>query len=540
LAAVRDVTGRHRLQEEHARLSALLELALDAVFVRDASRRITYWNRGAEVTYGWSREEAIGRTPHELLTTEYPIPLEEIERLVMDKGSWEGDLVQHAKDGRRLMVEARWAAQYDDAGRLAGLFEVNRDISARLEAQSEQERLRAEAEEERFQNRLRQSQRLESLGELAGGVAHDFNNLLAVIMNYAEFVGEEIEEAVGRAGDDPVWTGLRKDAQQIVLASERAARLTRQLLLFARQDAIQPQVISLNKIVAALKEMLDRTLGEHVQLLTDLAEDLRPIVADPGQLEQVLVNLAVNARDAMPAGGSLTVDTADVDVDEAEADSYPGVSPGPFVRLRVSDTGVGMPKHVVDRAFDPFFTTKPRGEGTGLGLATVYGIVTQARGSVRIYSEPGIGSSITVLLPAAEPSSDASSEETPPTRLNGSETILVVENDDALRETTRRILDSNGYRVLVAADGVDAIAAATVHPGSIDLLLTDVIMPRMLGREVAERVESLRPGISTLYMSGFAETILRPLGHLEADMAVVEKPVSAAELLARIRQSLDA
>jgi CheY-like chemotaxis protein len=311
------------------------------------------------------------------------------------------------------------------------------------------------------------------------------------------------------------------------------------LLSFARQDAIQPQVVNLNKIVASLKEMLDRTLGEHVELLTDLADALRPIVADPGQLEQVLVNLAVNARDAMPAGGSLTVDTADVEVDEAEADSYPGVSPGPFVRLRVSDTGVGMAKHVVDRAFDPFFTTKPRGEGTGLGLATVYGVVTQARGSVRIYSEPGIGSSITVLFPAAQPASQAAAEETQPALLSGSETVLVVENDDALRETTRRILDSNGYRVLVAADGVDAIAAATVHPGPIDLLLTDVIMPRMLGQEVAQRVGRLRPGIATLYMSGFAETILRPLGQLEADMEVIEKPVSAVELLARIRQALD-
>jgi PAS domain S-box-containing protein len=540
---VRDVTERHRFEQEHHRLSKLLELALDAVFVRDADRRITYWNRGAEVTYGWERGEALGQRPEDLLGTEYPLPLEEIERIVTDKGAWEGDLIQHAKDGRRLIVEARWAAQYDDAGHLAGLLEVNRDISARLEAQSERERLQAEAEEQRFQQRLRQSQRLESLGELAGGVAHDFNNLLAVIINYAEFVTDEIEHAVGRGADDPVWSRLRNDAHHIVKASDRAARLTRQLLAFARREPIQPQVVNLNEVVRSVKELLERTLGEHVELITDLAGNVRPIVADPGQLEQVLVNMAVNSRDAMPGGGTLTVDTANVDMDDVEASAFPGLSPGSYVRVRVSDTGIGMPKLVVDRAFDPFFTTKPRGEGTGLGLATVYGIVTQAGGSVRIYSEPGVGTSISVLLPAtpsAVPGSAHDPDGRPSGPLTGTETILVVENDEALREATRRILDSNGYRVLVAADGVDAIAAATVHPGSIDLLLTDIIMPRMLGKELAERFRRLRPGVVVLYMSGFAETVLRPLGHLEQDMAVIEKPVSAAELLSRVRLALDA
>jgi PAS domain S-box-containing protein len=545
LAALRDVTARHSFEQEHRRLSELLELALDAVFVRDADRRITYWNRGAEVTYGWAREEALGQIPQDLLSTEYPLAIEEIERIVTEKGAWEGDLIQHAKDGRRLIVEARWAAQYDGAGHLVGLLEVNRDISARLEAQSERERLQAEAEEQRFQQRLRQSQRLESLGELAGGVAHDFNNLLAVIINYAEFVTDEIEHAVGRAADDPVWARLRNDAQHIVKASDRAARLTRQLLAFARREPIQPQVVNLNEVVAAVKELLERTLGEHVELITDLADNVRPITADPGQLEQVLVNMAVNSRDAMPGGGTLTVDTANVDMDDVEASAYPGLSPGSYVRVRVSDTGVGMPKLVADRAFDPFFTTKPRGEGTGLGLATVYGIVTQAGGSVRIYSEPGVGTSITVLLPAmpseASISADRSEghDDRPSGRLTGTETILVVENDDALREATRRILDSNGYRVLVAADGADAIAAATVHPGSIDLLLTDIIMPRMLGKELAERLRRLRPGVMVLYMSGFAQTVLRPLGHLEDDSTVIEKPVSAAELLSRVRRALD-
>jgi CheY-like chemotaxis protein len=296
-------------------------------------------------------------------------------------------------------------------------------------------------------------------------------------------------------------------------------------------------------VVRSVKELLERTLGEHVELITDLAGNVRPIVADPGQLEQVLVNMAVNSRDAMPGGGTLTVDTANVDMDDVEASAFPGLSPGSYVRVRVSDTGIGMPKLVVDRAFDPFFTTKPRGEGTGLGLATVYGIVTQAGGSVRIYSEPGVGTSISVLLPAtpsAVPGSAHDPDGRPSGPLTGTETILVVENDEALREATRRILDSNGYRVLVAADGVDAIAAATVHPGSIDLLLTDIIMPRMLGKELAERFRRLRPGVVVLYMSGFAETVLRPLGHLEQDMAVIEKPVSAAELLSRVRLALDA
>lgn len=351
-----------RSGEPSAQTAALLDLAPDAIFARDADRHITFWNRGAESTYGYSVAEALGVRPAELLKTEYPIPLEEIERIVTDTGGWEGDLVQHTKEGHSLVVESRWAAQYDEAGRLTGLLEVNRDITARIAAALERERLEAEAERERLLNRLHHAERLESLGQLAGGIAHDFNNLLAVIINYAAFVSEDLD----RGG--PTEEGrqaLRADVEQISLAAEKAAHLTHQLLMFARREVVQPEVIDVNDVVSNIEQLLRRTLGEHIELHSSLAPDLSPVIIDPGQLEQILVNLAVNARDAMPDGGTLRIDTANVDVDERYAHSRPDISPGAHIRVRVSDTGVGMSSETVRRAFDPFFTTKPSGQGTG-------------------------------------------------------------------------------------------------------------------------------------------------------------------------------
>ena len=398
----------------------------------------------------------------------------------------------------------------------------------------------SEAERERLQNQLHQSQRLESLGELAGGIAHDFNNLLAVIINYAAFVANDLDAA---AVADPEggerWQSMREDVEQIRLAGERAARLTRQLLAFARRDLVQPELIDVNDVVGDIEQLLHRTLGEQVQLVSSLASDLRPVLIDPGQLEQILVNLAVNARDAMPDGGALRIQTANVEVDEAYRASRPELSPGPHMRLRVSDAGVGMSPDVVRRAFDPFFTTKPPGQGTGLGLATVYGIIQQAGGHVQIHSEPGVGTTFTVLLPASEQTAARSKRRGDPARLRGDETILLVEDEQALREVTRRILAGAGYQVILAANGPKALEAARGHNGPIHLLLSDVVMPRMPGPQLAREILRERSSIRVLFMSGFAEPILDGGGRLDAGMSLIEKPFSGPALLTKIAQTLE-
>ena len=408
--------------------------------------------------------------------------------------------------------------------------EVAEDVSRRAdrEALNRKERLQTQA------------QRLESLGQLAGGVAHDFNNLLAVILNYVSFVSEEVAAATAAAGPKPAWhlEVASADLVQIKQAAQQAAGLTHQLLVFAGRDVIRPQVLDLDSVITAVEEMLRRTIGEHVELVTSLAGNLWPILADPGQLEQVLVNLAVNARDAMPAGGTLTIDTSNITVD---ADSVAGGSrarKGRNVRLRVSDTGTGMPAEVAQHVFEPFFTTKQDG-GTGLGLATVYGILTQADGDIRIYSEPGHGTTFTITLPVTAQAAIRVAEPVPYQRSPRGETVLIVEDEDALREVTRRIFTRNGYQVITAANGPDALRIAGGHPDEIHLLVTDVVMPHMLGKEVAEKMRLIKPEIKVVFMSGYARPVLTSQGRLDPGVALVEKPFSEAHLLATSAQVLD-
>jgi signal transduction histidine kinase/CheY-like chemotaxis protein len=387
------------------------------------------------------------------------------------------------------------------------------------------------------ERRLHQAQRLESLGQLAGGVAHDFNNLLSVILNYASFVGEELAIAAEEP-DGARWRAVREDVEQVQLAADRAAKLTHQLLAFARRDVAQPKVLNINDVVSGLEPMLHRTLGEQVQLVTSLAADPWPVMIDPGQLEQVLVNLAINARDAMAGGGGLTIDTQNTDVDATFASTRPDLATGRYVRLRVSDTGSGMDEATVQQAFEPFFSTKPKGEGTGLGLATVYGVITQAGGHVRIYSEAGRGTTVTVLLPATAATAGALKSETPGLQLGGNETVLVVEDEAALLEVTKRLLQRNGYTVLAASGSADALKLAGEHDGEIDMLITDVIMPELMGRELAQQVVRLRPDIRVLYISGYAQPVLARQGTLDPGLALVEKPFTEVQLLTSMRQVL--
>jgi signal transduction histidine kinase len=396
-----------------------------------------------------------------------------------------------------------------------------------LKDQVIRERLQAQAERERLENRLHQAQRLESLGQLAGGVAHDFNNLLAVILTCATFVAE------ATAGNEPV----RADVDQIKAAAERAARLTRQLLIFGRRDKANIEVLDLGAVVTDIHGLLSRTIGEDVTLVVRTAENLPPIRADRGQMEQVMVNLAVNARDAMPDGGTLTIRLGTTMLDEEYARLHPQITPGTYVELSVSDTGVGMPPEIASRIFEPFFTTKTKDKGTGLGLATVHGIVAGSGGSLSVYSEPGMGTTFRAFFPPAAEHAAAPAE--PPaaeaTRGRG-ETVLVVEDEPAVRQITARILRHNGYSVLEAASGAEALALAADH--HFDMLLTDLVMPQISGPELAQRIQQMHPGIPMLFMSGYSQDILGPRGALDADAPLIQKPFAAPELLKTIRTLL--
>lgn len=521
-----------------AERSALLELAPDAIFARDADRRITFWNRSAEELYGYSREEALGRRPAELLRTDYPLPLDEIERHVEEEGIWEGDLVQVARDGRRLTVASRWGAVYGEDGRLVSLLEINRDITERLQRSAEAESDRAQQERERMSARLVRSQRLESLGHLAGGIAHDFNNLLAVIGGYASVARRRLERAPDRLSAD-LRRALDDDLVQIGDATERAASLTRQLLAFARQESVRAEVIDLNAAVTDMLELLRRTLGPHIELRARLEAGCR-VRMDPGQLGQILVNLTVNSRAAMPTGGRLTIDTSPAVFDAEQPLSHGVLSPGTYMRLRVGDSGVGMDREVVERAFDPFFTTKPVGEGTGLGLATVYGIVTQAGGQVEIYSEPGRGTTVTILLPAATDATTPATESprpAPPTAAVPA-TVLIVEDEPALRRVIAATVRDAGYTVLSASGSAEALELAGRHGTDIDLLLTDVVMPGMLGQQLARELGREHPGLKVVFMSGFAQPFIGDARGERLEDPLLQKPFTEAELLNRLADSL--
>ena len=393
-------------------------------------------------------------------------------------------------------------------------------------------------DKKKYQQQLQQAQRMESLGQLAGGVAHDFNNLLGVILNFSWFVKANLTAEV-ESGEGERWRPVLKDMERIERAAENAARLTHQLLAFARADVVQPRALDINVVVAETAPMLRRTLGEHIDLVAVPGPALWPVMIDSGQLSQVLTNLAVNSRDAMPKGGKLTIDVENVDVDLAYAASRPTLKPGRYVRLRVSDTGAGMNKVTLDHVFEPFFTTKPRGQGTGLGLATVYGIVTQAGGTIDVYSEQGLGTRVSVLLPATDQAPTAVAAISDAPRARASETVLVVEDSDDLREIVDRILTQNGYQVMVAANGASALEMARGYAGHIDLLLTDVIMPHMQGNELAPRLIEARPDLRVLYMSGFAQPALGANGTLAPAVALLDKPFNEPTLLARVRQVLE-
>jgi two-component system, cell cycle sensor histidine kinase and response regulator CckA len=379
-----------------------------------------------------------------------------------------------------------------------------------------------------LEEQLRQAQKMAAIGQLAGGVAHDFNNLLTVIRTYSEFMLEQIEER----------SPLRADAIEIQKAAGRAAALTRQLLAFSRKQVLVPRSIDVNEIVRGMEPMLRRLIGEHIRVELHLAETLGAVKADAGQLEQVVMNLAVNARDAMPEGGTLTIETSEVALTEAMRGGH-GVIPGPYISLLVRDTGCGMDRATLARVFEPFFTTKEQGRGTGLGLSTVYGIVKQAAGYIWCDSAEGAGTAFTVLLPHV-PAADVAAAEEHDERVpdGGSGVVLITEDEDTIRSLSRRILEREGYTVIEARDGREAIRVAAGYPSRIDLLITDMVMPNLGGGELFTHLRLLRPDLRVLFVSGYTDEDMIRRGLKDAGSAFLQKPFTAKALAAAARESL--
>jgi PAS domain S-box-containing protein len=500
-----------------ARFRALMESASQGIIAIDRGGRIEIVNQKAEELFGYTREEMIGSSI-EMLLPEALRGVHEEHR----KGYFGSphprpmgiglELSGRRKNGEQFPLEISLNYVRMDGQALAIAFIT--DIS---------ERLRLEAQ-------LRQSQKMEAIGQLAGGVAHDFNNLLTIIQGYSAMALEELDPA------DP----MRESLEEIEKAAVSAGGLTRQLLAFSRRQLVQRRQLNLNTTITQVDKMLRRVIGEDVELVLATAPDLHEISADPGLIEQVLMNLAVNARDAMPEGGRLILETANLTLDREYAGAHLAVRTGPHAMLAVSDTGVGMTEEVRARIFEPFFTTKPQGEGTGLGLATVYGIVKQLDGTIWVYSEPGKGTTFKILFPAAQP------EEAPPelTRQQleaqrGGETILLVEDEDGVRKLVRAMLERQGYRVLEASGAEDALRIAEDRGARFELLLTDVIMPKGNGPELAAKICALRPDIAVLYMSGYTDRAIRLQDQI-GGANFIQKPFTPSALGAKLRELLTA
>jgi len=480
-----------------------------------AGARIAECNDAMARMYGFQEAgELVGTKLAELHTVTDPINREQI-RAFLRSGYRvsNSETREHDREGRPRVFLNNVVGFLED-GHLVRVWGTQRDVT----------------EQRHLEEQFRQSQKMEAVGQLAGGIAHDFNNLLTAILGNTQLLLRDI----------PPGDSKRGDVEEIRKASERAASLTRQLLAYSRRQMLQPEVLDLNVVVAEMDKMLRRLIGEHIALVAVLAPDLGRVRADPNQIEQVIVNLAVNARDAMPDGGKLTIETANVDLDEGFAQAHLGSLPGSYAMLAVTDTGQGMDAGVRAHLFEPFFTTKEVGKGTGLGLATVYGIVKQSGGYISVYSEPGRGSSFKIYLPRIETPADApaSAQKGGPAR--GSETVLVVEDEPAVLTLSRRALEAQGYVVLAASDAAAALRVVERHGGTIHLLLTDVVMPGLSGPELADRLAAQRPGIRVLYMSGYPGDAVVQHGTLPSGSAFLQKPFSPDGLARKVRDVLDA
>jgi PAS domain S-box-containing protein len=507
-----------RLRENEQWLAATLASIGDSVIATDDGGRVRFMNSLAEQLTGWTQNDAFGTDVREVFQI-----VEEKNRRPVTNPAFEalarGEPVGLAPNailidraGGERPIDDSAAPIRDVSGKVAGAVLVFRDISERR----------------RLEDHLRQAQKMEAIGRLAGGIAHDFNNIMAVITGCSELL----------LRDSPPAAQRLDLARTIHDAGMRAASLTQQIMAFSRKQMLVPCVLNLNTVIRDMGTMVKRLIGSHIEFLTEPAPDLGQVKADPTQIGQVILNLAANARDAMPHGGRLVIATANAELDEATTRKHADVKAGRYARLSISDTGSGMPDDVLAHAFEPFFTTKEVGQGTGLGLATVYGIVKQSGGHIEVTSEIGAGTTFKVYLPLiGEPPTPTLRETRSPVR--GHETILLVEDDDPVRLMTRTILQQSGYTVLEASNGLMAVQVIEGHPATIDLLITDLVMPQLSGRQVAERLTSRLPGLRVLFMSGYTEDLIVQQGVESATADFIHKPFSLAALTNKVREVLD-
>lgn len=516
----RDATNRRRNEaarvEAETRYREIFENAVVGMFQSTPDGRYLRVNQAMALMHGYISPEAMVESTTDIAHQEYehPAQRDEFMHLLEEKRVVTAfPLEVSRRDGTRLstIVHARVVSDAD--GKIQYYEGTQEDITAR----------------KRLQAQLEHAQKMEAVGRLAGGVAHDFNNVLHVIYGYSDLAMEKID------ANHPVL----RDIKRIKEAAARATRLTKQLLAFSRQQAVQPAVLDLNKLISGWSQMLERLVGEDINIFFQPGDTLGLVLADHGQIEQILMNLAVNARDAMPLGGAIRIVTGNVSLDRKYARQHPPVVPGPYVMLSFSDTGHGIDKNLLQKIFEPFFTTKESGKGTGLGLATVYGIVKQSGGNIWVYSEPGVGTTFKIYLPRVD-LKEALTEPAPVADfIGGSETILLVEDDNDIRELVAAMLKAGGYNVLVAESPSAALHAARNSSENIALLLTDIIMPEMSGVELCQRIRASRPAIRQLYMTGYPGSELGRRGLLESDAEILEKPFEEHDLLARVRSVLD-
>src|SRR5271165_3029657 len=534
LSAIRDISDRKRIAEElrraneelhrrtaeqlgeyRSRLASIVDSSEDAIIGKGLDGTITSWNKGAERLYGYTPEEVVGQNISLLAPSDRPDEIPEILRKLA-----RGESIEHheslrvTKDGRLLNVSISASPLRDASGAVVGASAIARDITA----------------QKRSEAQLRQAQKMEAIGRLAGGVAHDFNNILGIINACNEFLRDRIDPAA----EPSLYV------ENIKKAIERGTSLTRQLLTFSRTSLIQPRLLDVNERLRDISKLLRPLLGDDVEILIVPKSTLAVIEADPGQLDQIVVNLAVNARDAMPRGGKFILETSAVRFDEAFAEQHQTMPAGKYVLIAVSDTGHGMDQATISRIFEPFFTTKETGKGTGLGLATVYGIVKQSAGHILVYSEPGQGSTFKIYLPSAEHKIGIAPKpelETVSPSRQGT-TILLVEDDEIMRSLTRQLLQEHGYTVVEANDGKSALEWVESHPERIDLLLSDVVMRRMSGPELVERLSASHPTLKVVYMSGYTGELIAQREVLKRGITLLEKPFTRTALLNTIHATL--
>ncbi|HLF84940.1 MAG TPA: PAS domain S-box protein, partial [Blastocatellia bacterium] len=515
LSVIENITERKHAEEALVRLVTAVEQAAESIVITDTDGTIQYVNPAFERTTGYSREETIGQNPRMLKSgKQEPAFYADLWETINRGDVWTGHFINRKKDGTLYEEEATISPVRDASGNVVNFVAVKRDVT----------------KEVGLENQLMQAQKMEAVGQLAGGIAHDFNNLLTAVIGYSQLALRNLDDR----------NPLRADISEIEKAGLRAAELTGQLLAFSRKQVFQPKKLALNALVTDLQKMLRRLIGEDIELAAVLDLELGTVKADPGQLQQVIMNLIVNARDAMPEGGKLTIETASVDLDSDYAAQHLEVIPGAYCMLAISDNGCGMDEETRSHIFEPFFTTKGLGRGTGLGLSTVYGIVKQSGGHISVYSEPGLGTTFQIYLPrVVEFAEDEEAQGEPPTLPNGDETLLLVEDETAVRELAARVLRDRGYCVLEASDPSEALRAIA-GADEVQLLVTDVVMPQMSGRDLAEHLAPLRPDMRVLYVSGYTDRAIVHHGVLDEGTPFLQKPFTAEALVRKVREVLDA